>query len=91
MLGTDPGSEKVLGLKILSHQETPGLGARITDTKYKNNFKEKPFGEYEVIKRKAETPYQVEAISGATISSDKVTDIVEKAIKQVQKVYGGEA
>ncbi|MDI3548816.1 MAG: H+/Na+-translocating ferredoxin:NAD+ oxidoreductase subunit [Halanaerobiales bacterium] len=91
MVGTDPEAEKVYGIQVLEHQETPGLGAFITGEKYEANFIDKPFGDYKVVKRPATSPYEVEAISGATISSTKVTSIVEKAIKDIQRAYGGGA
>ncbi|MGM0409659.1 MAG: RnfABCDGE type electron transport complex subunit G [Bacillota bacterium] len=89
MVGADPENGKVNGIKILSHEETPGLGANITTDDYKSNFVDKPFGEYEVIKRETSEPYQVEAIAGATISSEKVTSIVEDAVDKIQTAYGG--
>ncbi len=89
MVGADPENGKINGIKILSHEETPGLGANITTDDYKSNFVDKPFGEYEVIKRETSEPYQVEAIAGATISSEKVTDIVENAVDTIEAAYGG--
>jgi len=65
------------------------LGANITTDSYKSNFEGKPFGEYDVIKRETSDPYQVEAIAGATISSEKVTRIVEDAVDKIQNAYGG--
>ncbi len=91
MLGTDPASGKIYGIRVLTHSETPGLGANITGKKYKTNFVDKPFGDYNVVKRPAESPMEVEAISGATISSEKVTTIVEKAVEDIESVYGGGA
>jgi electron transport complex protein RnfG len=89
MIGTNPGEGKIYAIRILEHSETPGLGAFITGDKYRSNFKDKPFGDYKVVKRPAENPYEVEAISGATISSEKVTRIVEEAVKEIERVYGG--
>ncbi|MFW6266345.1 MAG: RnfABCDGE type electron transport complex subunit G [Halanaerobiales bacterium] len=89
MIGVDLKAEEIYGIKILEHEETPGLGAKITEDDYKNNFKNKPFGDYEVIKREAEKPDEVEAIAGATISSEKVTEIVEEAVADIESVYGG--
>jgi electron transport complex protein RnfG len=90
MVGTDTQTEKIYGIKILSHMETPGLGARITEAEYKNNFKNKPFEDYDVVKGIAKDEYDVVAISGATISSTKVTNIVEKAIQDIKRVYGSD-
>src|SRR6056297_882547 len=91
MVGVNINEEKIYGIKILSHEETPGLGARITGQEYKGNFKDKPFGDYTVVKRAPQTELEVEAIAGATISSTSVTKIVESAVKQIQNAYGGGA
>jgi DnaJ-class molecular chaperone len=87
---TDLNDKKINGIRILEHQETPGLGAKITDEEYKGNFKGKPFSEdYNVIKRETSDPYKVKAIAGATISSQKVTNIVEGAVQEFETAYGG--
>jgi len=91
MIGVNINEEKIYGIKILSHEETPGLGARITGEEYKSNFVDKPFGDYTVVKRDTQTDLEVEAIAGATISSRSVTKIVENAVKQIQDAYGGGA
>ena len=88
MVGTDPQQEKILAISILQHQETPGLGARITEERFKNNFSDKPFGDYEVVTGSTEEPYEVEAISGATISVENVVQIVERAVKIISEEYG---
>ncbi len=90
MIGVDPESEKIYGIRILSHEETPGLGANIEGEKYRSNFKNKKFADFKVVKREVQKPSEVEAIAGATISSRKVTDIVEKGIASIKSVYGGE-
>lgn len=89
MVGTDPSGEKIFGIEILQHEETPGLGARIEEEGYRDNYRDKPFGEYEVVKREAQDDYEVEAISGATVSSENVARIVEDAVEKIRKVYGG--
>lgn len=89
MIGTNPILEKIFGIQILNHQETPGLGARISEEDYRDNFADKPFGDYKVVKRPVSNDYEVEAISGATISSTKVSDIVEKALQDIQHYYNG--
>ncbi|MFW6381212.1 MAG: RnfABCDGE type electron transport complex subunit G [Bacillota bacterium] len=94
MIGANPTTEKIYAIRVLNHSETPGLGANITGEKFGNNFTNKPFGEYEVVKKpvdQKQEPYKVEAISGATISSEKVTSIIEEAIKELKEVYGSEA
>ena len=90
MIGVNPETKKIYGISILGHEETPGLGANIEGEEYKSNFKNKLFADFKVVKREAEKPSEVEAIAGATISSRKVTNIVEKAITNIKNAYGGE-
>ncbi len=90
MIGVNPESENIYGIRILGHEETPGLGANIEGEKYRSNFKNKAFADFKVVKRAAKTASEVEAIAGATISSRKVTNIVERAIANVKNVYGGD-
>ena len=90
MVGVNMNDKTINGIRILEHQETPGLGALITNKEYKSNFVEKPFNDnYEVVKKDTSDPDKVEAIAGATISSQKVTDIVENAVKKIKAAYGG--
>ena len=91
MIGVNLNSEQIYGIKILGHEETPGLGARITGEEYKSNYVDKPFGDYTVVKREPQSELEVEAIAGATISSNSVAKIVESAVKQIQDAYGGGA
>lgn len=91
MIGVNINNEKIYAIKILSHEETPGLGARITGEEYKSNYVDKPFGEYNIVKSEPQTELEVEAIAGATISSTSVKNIVEDAIIKIQNAYGGGA
>lgn len=91
MIGVNINDNTIYGIQILTHEETPGLGARINGKEYKSNFEKKPFGDYTVVKRDAQTEMEVEAIAGATISSQSVTKIVEKAVNVIQAAYGGGA
>ncbi|MFW6022169.1 MAG: FMN-binding protein [Halanaerobiaceae bacterium] len=91
MIGANPESGIIYGIQVLTHSETPGLGANITSEDFESNFREKPFGNYSVVKRPAAEATEVEAISGATISSEKVTNIIEEAIDSIKLAYGGGA
>lgn len=90
MIGLLPGEKKISAIKILDHLETPGLGARITEGGFKSNFLDKPFGEYNVVKRPVANKLEVEAISGATISSEAVAVIIEDTLKRLEEAFGGE-
>lgn len=63
---------KVQKINILHHGETPGLGDEIETDWFKNQFKDKSLEHLKVIK--GDTKEDIQAISGATISSRAVTE-----------------
>jgi electron transport complex protein RnfG len=83
-LGTDM---KVKDLKILHHGETPGLGDQVEDRKlFLDQFKGK--GVAQLVLIKGETKENIQAISGATISSRAVTNGVKDAVQTLVDKYG---
>jgi len=77
MVGFDLEKDILTGIGILTHQETPGLGARISETMFRDNFKNKPITA--VFKVKKDNG-EVDAVSGATYSSRGVCSAVRKCI-----------
>jgi electron transport complex protein RnfG len=72
---------KVTGIKILSHTETPGLGANAPEPKFSDQYKSKPTkGKIEVVKTVPSKDNQIQALTGATITSKAVTLGVNDAI-----------
>ncbi|MGL4606900.1 MAG: RnfABCDGE type electron transport complex subunit G [Eubacteriaceae bacterium] len=63
------------GITILSHNETPGLGANATLPSFKDQFKGKSaLEEVSVVKGAPGSGNAIEAITGATITSSAVVD-----------------
>lgn len=81
MVGYDPIEGTLLGIEILSMSETPGLGARIQEDDFKDQFKGKSI-EDEFIAKK-----DIEAISGATISSAAVADAIKTTLAKVVEIF----
>jgi electron transport complex protein RnfG len=77
MVGFDLEKDQLTGIGILTHQETPGLGARITEPAFTGQFKGKSLTA--VFKVKKDNG-EVDAVSGATNSSRGVCTAVEKCI-----------
>ena len=79
--------EEITGVEILSRSETPGLGANCTNEKFRSMF-EKPIPEsgFKVNKDGGD----IDAITGATITSRAVTNGVNEAIEIYYSVKGGE-
>ena len=72
---------KLTGIKILSHTETPGLGANAPKPKFSGQFKDKPIeNKLEVVKIAPSKENQIQAITGSTITSKAVTLGVNDAI-----------
>ncbi|KGO12679.1 RnfABCDGE type electron transport complex subunit G [Clostridium botulinum] len=77
---------KVEGIKILSHSETPGLGANAPQPKFSGQFKGKPTDkDLEVVKTAPGKDNEIEAMTGATITSKAVTKGVNDAVKFYKK------
>jgi len=72
----------IKGVEILEHQETPGTGGKITEIKpgekepwFLKQFKGKIANDLELNKN-------IDAITGATISSRAVTDSIQKTVAE---------
>ncbi|MBK8999699.1 MAG: FMN-binding protein [Myxococcales bacterium] len=82
LYGYDPKRRAVIGMEVLESRETPGLGDKIIfDPHFKANFVElKVEPKIELVKKGEKTaPNQVDAITGATISSRAVVTIMNKS------------
>ena len=79
---------KISKISILSHTETPGLGDEIDAGWFKNQFAGKTSAQMKVLK--SATQENIQAISGATISSRAVTeDAVKSALEQLARAEKG--
>lgn len=73
--------QRVTGVKIGENKETPGLGSKVSDKPFLSQLVNlKPQQELVVVKQKKNKPEEIEAISGATITSKAVTRGVQAAI-----------
>jgi electron transport complex protein RnfG len=88
LYGYSPGCHCVIGMKVLESKETPGLGDKIEkDPVFVSNFEaldmslgpdgDTPANPVVFAKRGQKTqPWEIEGITGATISSKAVTNIM---------------
>jgi electron transport complex protein RnfG len=77
---------KIKDVKILHHGETPGLGDQVEDMAFLGQFKGKALSQ--IVLLKTETKENIQAISGATISSRAVTNGVKDAVQTLADKYG---
>lgn len=69
----------IIDYKVLSHNETPGLGDRTTQPKFRKQFAGKKVEALEVVK--TNDPTKIDAITGVTISSRAITKGVREALE----------
>lgn len=73
---------KIVGLKVLSHTETPGLGANAQNASFTGQFTGKAADRpLTVVKGAATGDDQIQALTAATISSRAVTNGVNQALQ----------
>jgi electron transport complex protein RnfG len=66
MVGIDLTAGKIIGMEVVSHSETPGLGARIEETTFRRQWQGLPAGDTVALNGEGGT---IDAISGATTTS----------------------
>lgn len=82
---------KIGGLKIVSHAETPGIGDIVEKESFMGRYKEKSVDkELKIVKTTPSAENEVEAVTGATITSTGVTKAVNEAIKFYKENVLGE-
>ncbi len=92
VVGFDAEGRRLTGVEFTEHNETPGLGARIDEAEFKRQFpgKRPPFrlaGEAE-----SEAPTDAfDAVTGATITSAAVRDLLNKSAERLQRALKGDA
>jgi len=80
---------KIKGVRIGTHQETPGLGANAALPSFYTQYENKNVDtEIEVTKTEPTKENEIQAISGATITSDAVTSGVNMAIEAFKQITG---
>lgn len=93
MLALDGDLQKIIGIDFIRHGETPGLGGRITERRFKEQFKGKVISDeakgkfISLVKEEKEAGAdEVHAITGATLTSNGVEDFLNKDIAHIKKV-----
>lgn len=82
---------RVTGVEILSHEETPGLGANCTKKDFTDMYKQSAPDGFSVVKDgTGGESGRIDALTGATITSNAVTQAVNKALDIYNSLEGGE-
>ena len=77
------------GISILSISETAGLGMKATTDSFKDQFKNKNVEKFTYTKTGSTSDDQIDAISGATITTNAMTNGVNAGLGAVRYVEGG--
>lgn len=93
MYGTDSSMTKIKFLTIIEQRETPGLGSKITDIEaFLRYWENKDMSSSLTLHKPAASspeelaPTEVNTITGATISSEKVLEIVNLSLERLRNL-----
>lgn len=75
----------VTGIEFLAINETAGLGMKAKEPDFLNQFLDKQVDQFIVVKTGAASEEQVDAISGATITSEAISNAVNAGIGFINK------
>ena len=85
LVGIDYQLERITGMEVIDQKETPGLGNLIIDEKWRDQFKGKSTAQdIEVVKRPVDADQEVEAVTGATISSVTVAVAINETLAKAR-------
>lgn len=79
--GVDSSFTTVTGMDIMRHSETPGLGAKITELPFRNQFTNVELEKLSLSRDGG----AIDSITGATISSQAVVDALNAQVSVVQE------
>ncbi len=85
--------ETIRGITFHDHQETPGLGGEIDTAAFREQFRGQPLlapdgsPAVRIVRDGADDPGEVDAISGATITCDRVEVILRRLAEQIDEVH----
>lgn len=79
----------VTGIEMPSISETAGLGMKADEADFKDQFKDKKVEKFSYTKSGESGDDKIDAISGATITTNAVTNAVDSALIYFQNELGG--
>ena len=85
--GINKDAATLYGVEILESVETPGLGGEIVGAKFKDQFRNlNVISGIICVKKEREKDNEIQAVTGATISSNSVTSILNKRISELKDI-----
>ena len=80
----------VKGVEMLSISETAGLGMKADESEFKDQFKDKNVEKFTYTKNGEKGDDKIDAISGATITTNAVTNAVDSVLVYFQNTFQNE-
>ncbi len=81
LIGLNADLSEITGLYVLDQKETPGLGNRIVETEWRDQFIKKSTAAHLLVTKAQQVgEMEIQAVTGATISSESVVSIVNMAV-----------
>ncbi len=91
MIGLSSDATRILGLVVLQSKETPGLGDKIREEAFREQFvANATLGTLQLVKPGEIADQPIHAITGATISSRAVTAMVNLTVVAAREAIRGE-
>ena len=97
LVGMDPTMQTILVMKVMEQAETPGLGTKIVDdqtNKSNPNWFVNQFENLNVANgisfvkgQKPKKPGEIQAITGATVSSSSVVNLLNASITKSREIF----
>ncbi len=95
-VGISADLKTILGMSVMSHSETPGLGGRIDEPWFKEQFRNVSISSADASKNtdivifKPKVGGNIDAIAGATLTSEAVRVMVNEDVANFIANYGGD-
>jgi len=95
MAAVDPKATRILGIAFYKHSETPGLGGRISEKWFSDQFKDLPLypmnGDKRIFYLKSvgpeKAPNELDAVTGATGTSRAVESFLNQELQRFLKEF----
>jgi electron transport complex protein RnfG len=71
-------------MSVLSHAETPGLGSKIIEPAFRQQFNGIPLSQLQL----SSSGGSIDSITGATISSQAVIDALSSKVESIKRTEG---
>jgi len=80
IVGVNAEATELTGFRVVYNQETPGLGNKIVEPDFRGRFESKDASVHLTAVQKVQADDEIQALTGATISSQAVADIIHKQL-----------